>query len=280
MLAEGKEDLEGRQRFVRFLQSESAKLLKPRGTGQVPPCLRIALEGAEGPVSIDVFCTSCVAGQDYYLLAFRADPEQFLAPPDAHDAAIAAIAAPQGASCPSDEVPPLQRHAASSREVVDALKELVQVALLVNNDSPSLDIEEVTLSFQRAPQSHGMPTLRSLVKIEDWQRVEQIFRDLAVPVPETAETADPGGQTEEITDQPDQEHPSQPPIFHFPSHLFLRIPGSRPTSYLCANDVAVGAAEELGPGEVPGKFEVQLSGFRLRHRRRKEQDLESISEDG
>jgi len=66
----------------------------------------------------------------------------------------------------------------------------------VNNDSPSLDIEEVTLSFQRAPQSHGMPTLRSLVKIEDWQRVEQIFRDLAVPVPETAETADPGGQTE------------------------------------------------------------------------------------
>ena len=79
-------DLGGRQRFVRFLQSESAKLLKPRGTGQVPPCLRIALEGAEGPVSIDVFCTSCVAGQDYYLLAFRADPEQFLAPPDAHDA--------------------------------------------------------------------------------------------------------------------------------------------------------------------------------------------------
>ena len=79
-------DLEGRQKFVQFLESESAKFLTPRNPGQIPSCLRIVLEGAEGPVSTDVFCTSCAAGQDYYLLAFRADPEQFLAPPDAHDA--------------------------------------------------------------------------------------------------------------------------------------------------------------------------------------------------
>ena len=73
-------DPEGRQNFLQFLRSETA----PRQSQGIPPCLRIALQGAEGPVSTDVFCTSvAAAGEEYYLLALRADPDQFIAPPDA-----------------------------------------------------------------------------------------------------------------------------------------------------------------------------------------------------
>ena len=76
-------DPEGRHNFLQFLRSETA----PRQSKGIPPCLRIALQGAEGPVSTDVFCTSVAAGgEEYYLLALRADPDQFMAPPDASDA--------------------------------------------------------------------------------------------------------------------------------------------------------------------------------------------------
>ena len=56
-------DADGRQRFLHFLQSEAA----PKASkAAIPPCLRIALQGADGPVSTDVFCTSCAAaGKDY-----------------------------------------------------------------------------------------------------------------------------------------------------------------------------------------------------------------------
>ena len=55
-------DVDGRQRFLHFLQSEAAPKVS---NAAIPPCLRIALQGADGPVSTDVFCTSCAAaGQD------------------------------------------------------------------------------------------------------------------------------------------------------------------------------------------------------------------------
>ena len=73
-------DPEGRQNFLQFLRSETA----PRQSKGIPPCLRIALQGAEGPAFTDVLCTSvAAAGEEYYLLALQADPDQFIAPPDA-----------------------------------------------------------------------------------------------------------------------------------------------------------------------------------------------------
>ena len=141
-------DPEGRQNFLQFLRSETA----PRESDGIPPCLRIALQGAEGPVSTDIFCTSlAAAGQDYFLLALRADPDQFLAPPDA-------LAAPP-ARCPvhPQGMRPAEPSQASSIEVPEALKELVQATLLVSKESPGMDIEEVSLSFLRNPRENGMP---------------------------------------------------------------------------------------------------------------------------
>ena len=241
-------DTEGRQRFLEFLDSEAST---KDSQSTIPACLRIALQGAAGPVSTDVFFTRCgVAAQDYYLLAFRADPEQFLAPPAADG---------QQPRWQYEQPQPPQVAPPSSAEVVGAFKELVQATVLVSNETPAMDVEEVTLSFQRSKDrsaDSGMPTLRSFIRINDWERVEQLFNKVQVS-------------------EADQDQQVR-----FPSPLLLRIPGSRPPSYLCAKSVSVSIAEE-DEGQGARSFWLHLDAFDLRHsRRRKEQDLESISEDG
>ena len=152
-------DADGRQQFLQFLQSE---VLPQERKAAIPPCLRIVLQGAHGPVSTDVFCTSCAAaGQDFYLLALRADPDQFGIPPDAPDP-------PQSAAWQFDQQRQQRQpsESNSSVEVAEAFRELMQVRLLVNIDTPRLDIEEATLSFSRSCHRNGMPTLRSFVSIQ------------------------------------------------------------------------------------------------------------------
>eukprot|EP00435_Cladocopium_sp_Y103_P060602 s912_g22.t1 len=241
-------DPEGRQNFLQFLRSETA----PRQVAEgIPPCLRIALQGAEGPVSTDVFCTSlAAAGEEYYLLALRADPDQFMAPPDAQ--AAQAQQHPQGMKQPAEP----SQGPASSIEVAEAFKELMQATLLVSKESPGMDIEEVSLSFLRHPHENGMPTLRSFIQINDWPRVEDFFRNARSPSVE------------------DEEIPG------FPAPLLFRIPGSRPRAYLSARTTSVTVAEEEEPGK-PSQFHLQLSAFDVRQlRRRREPDMDSIDEEG
>ena len=237
-------DTEGRQRFLEFLDSEAST---KDSQSTIPACLRIALQGAAGPVSTDVFFTRCgVAAQDYHLLAFRADPEQFLAPPAADG---------QQPRWRYEQPPPPQVAPPSSAEVVGAFKELVQATILVNNETPAMDVEEVTLSFERSDRSDsGMPTLRNFIRINDWERVEQLFNKVQVSE----------------ADQDQQVH-------RFPSPLLLRIPGSRPPSYLRAKNITVSMAEE---SEEVQSFWLHLNAFDVKHSRRKEQDLESIGENG
>ena len=62
-------DADGRQRFLHFLHGEASP---KTSKAAIPPCLRIALQGADGPVSTDVFCTSCAAaGQDWSCPKFK-----------------------------------------------------------------------------------------------------------------------------------------------------------------------------------------------------------------
>eukprot|EP00435_Cladocopium_sp_Y103_P033989 s73_g8.t1 len=191
-------DTESRERFLHFLQSQA---VTGKGTGSIPPGLRISLQGAEGPVSLDIFCTSCmVQGNYYFLLALKADPDQFLAPPDAN------VPAPHSSQTTQ-----------SSTEVVEPFEELMQVAMLVNNDTPEMDIEEVTLSFLRSTDDKGgMPTFRSL----DWPRVESIVTACC------ASSIEP------------------PEVLKLSAPLLLRLPGARSRSYYCAGDVTVGVADE------------------------------------
>eukprot|EP00435_Cladocopium_sp_Y103_P028423 s444_g7.t1 len=246
-------DPEGRQNFLQFLGSENT----PGKSEGIPPCLRIVLQGAEGPVSTDVFCTSlAAAGEEYYLLALRADPDQFMAPPDA-------LADAPPARRPVSEQHPRMRPAepsqgpASSIEVAEAFKELMQVTLLVSKESPGMDIEEVSLSFLRHPHENGMPTLRNFIRINDWPRVEDFLKKARSPPVE--DEAIPG----------------------FPAPLFFRIPGSRPRAYLLARSISVSVAEEEEESGMPSHFHLHLSVFDVQQlRRRHEQDLESIHEEG
>ena len=238
-------DPEGRQNFLQFLQSETA----PRESDCIPPCLRIALQGAEGPVSTDIFCTSlAAAGQDYFLLALRADPDQFLAPPDVLAAPPARPPVPDPQTMRPAEP---SQGTASSIEVPEALKELVQATLLVSKESSGMDIEEVSLSFLRHPRS------RNFMRINDWPRMEDFFKRARSPP--VKDEAIPG----------------------FPSPLLLRIPGSRPRAYLLARSTSVSVAEEEEEESgKPSHFYLNLGFFDVQQlRRRNEQDLESIHED-
>ena len=223
-------DADGRQQFSQFLQSE---VLPQAGKAAIPPCLRIVLQGAHGSVSTDVFCTSCaVAGQDFYLLALRADPDQFGIPPDAPDPPDP----PQSAWQFGREQPKRQpSEGDSSVEVAEAFRELVQLRLLVNIDTPRLDIEEATLSFSRSRHRDGMPTLRSFVSINDWARVEDLFRH--------AKKGFKAGSAQ---------------AWRFPSPLLFRIPGSRPRSYLRARSAVVTVGDEDEESEGPPAFEFHL----------------------
>eukprot|EP00435_Cladocopium_sp_Y103_P034311 s535_g8.t2 len=188
-------DAESRENFVRFLSSD---VVESSGDGDadgspcstpasrlassVPRGLRVSLQGATGPVSLDLFCTRLPgqgpAGSDQCLLALKEDPEQVLAsvpvPADASPPLGPLRTAQEG------RLPPQSlagRSRSSVSEVVEAYDELVEVALLVSNSTGLLDIEEAHLSFQRqsnAPRIEtGMPTLRRFIRPSDWDRERQ-----------------------------------------------------------------------------------------------------------
>eukprot|EP00438_Fugacium_kawagutii_P026373 Skav206094 [mRNA] locus=scaffold2150:234917:238833:- [translate_table: standard] len=73
-------DSESRQKFSKFLEAEDdSESSMPRG-------LRVSLQGATGPVSVDLFCTALPrSAGDYCLLAMKEDPLEQLqtTPPEA-----------------------------------------------------------------------------------------------------------------------------------------------------------------------------------------------------
>ena len=79
-------DTDSRQRFMQFWNAQSRSNISGgshpegnTGTATMPLGFRVRLQGAQGPVSVDVFCTRLPdygAGRDHYLLALKEDPEQ------------------------------------------------------------------------------------------------------------------------------------------------------------------------------------------------------------
>ena len=218
-------DLESRKRFLNFLTNEVQGQPEALPTG-----LRVSLQGARGPVSLDLFCTQVSPG-DLCMLAIKQDPEQAAAPPPEAE---------------PNSLPWTRLHRRRSRsqsttsETVEAYDELVRIALLVSTRTGFLDIEEAHLSFKRqSPEltiETGMPTLRRFINPSDWDRIE--------------------GMLDFVTDC------GQPAFFRHP--MLFRMPGET-LKYLRSNETSVCAAMPIdsidGTGEEAKYFWLHLSDF-------------------
>ena len=137
----------------------------------------------------------------------------------------------------------LKRLAVQVKKLCLPFSELEQVAILVNTETPAMDIEEVTLSYLRQSPRDLMPTLQQFVKVNDWERLQDIF--------------------EAASKFEEEERPEVKS-----SATMIR----RSKSYLRAGEVSVAAAED-----GIKSFWLRLSHFTKSCSR--EGDLESISEE-
>ena len=216
-------DVESRKRFLNFLTNESGQ---PEA---LPTGLRVSLQGARGPVSLDLFCTQVSPG-DLCMLAIKQDPEQAAAPPEAEPNSLPSTRSHRRYS----------RSQSTTSETVEAYDELVRIALLVSTRTGFLDIEEAHLSFKRqSPEltiETGMPTLRRFINPSDWDRIE--------------------GMLDFVTDC------GQPAFFRHP--MLFRMPGET-LKYLRSNETSVCAAMPIdsidGTGEEAKYFWLHLSDF-------------------
>ena len=250
-------DAEARQRFLQFL-SEDAKGAecedaRIHSNPAMPLGLRVSLQGARGPVSLDLFCTSGSisgpTGNDLCLLAIKEDAEQIA--PDA----------------PPDSVPPMSSIRQGLRfpstrstlsELVEAYDELTQVALLVSNNTGFMDIEEAHLSFKRQSPAltieQGMPTLRRFIRPSDWDRIEGMFTFVAnLPAYERQRC-------------------------YFRKPMLFRIPGES-RSYLRSKETCVSRAEDAGETSGAMHFWMYFTDFdSTQVLRPREQELPGIHE--
>ena len=218
---------ESRQRFLSFLTDPLQGQTEALPTG-----LRVSLQGARGPVSLDLFCTQVSPG-DLCMLALKQDLEQAQkrAPPEAEPNSLPRWPRSHRRRSPSQS---------SISETVEAYDELAQIALLVSTRTGFLDIEEAHLSFKRqSPEltiETGMPTLRRFINPSDWDRIE--------------------GMLDFVTESAE----SRPAFFRHP--MLFRMPGET-LKYLRSNETSIckAAMPIDGTGEEAKYFWLHLSDF-------------------
>eukprot|EP00438_Fugacium_kawagutii_P009524 Skav209797 [mRNA] locus=scaffold1201:209212:214227:- [translate_table: standard] len=241
-------DVQSRDAFKKFLAADAGASL--------PTGLRVSLQGANGPVSMDLFHTRIVrdgAGGDYSLLAMKEDADELSrAIPDAQET--------QNPSLPHTERGPGARSASSASHVVEGYDELVQFSLLVNNSTDMLDIQEARLTFNRCcllpTLESGMPTLRRFIRATDWHRIEAMIRNVA--------------------ELPAEDKHAQ---CYFRHPMLFRIPGES-RSYLRSHDTFVTLADTAIVPGTPTRFWVCFSCFdESQFRRPRLQDLDEIPEE-
>lgn len=193
-----------------------------------------------------LFVGPCFGG----LFAIREDADQSLhsAPPDAlNDSGPVATAGESE-----------NRTGSSMSDAVEAYDELVEIALLLTNDTESLDIREVHLSFCRQSLyslDSGMPTLRKFIRPTDWHRIETMM-GIVTNLPPAA-----------IQQRCCFRHP-----------MLFRLPGES-RSHLRSRETSMSLAGRNAAG-VPTHFWMHLASFDdSQIRRPRRQDLEGIREE-
>eukprot|EP00435_Cladocopium_sp_Y103_P042064 s1400_g11.t1 len=248
-------DAEGRQNFLHFLNVEDpSAATMPRG-------LRVSLQGADGPVSLDLFHTripSQDSGVDYCLLAMKEDAEQ-RTPPEAPPGASPLPHGPAGHAS-WQQAMPSQTRSSEVTEIAESFEELMEIALLFSNETGFLDIKEVRLVFQRQSWlptiESGMPTLRRFIRPSDWDRIEQMLQNVINLPPADIERR-----------------------CYFRHPMLFRVPGAS-RSYLCARDTYIVLGQPSIDTDRPIHFRMHLASFDSSHLLRpREQELEGIEEE-
>eukprot|EP00438_Fugacium_kawagutii_P011758 Skav222932 [mRNA] locus=scaffold1489:420474:421736:+ [translate_table: standard] len=239
-------DAQSRDAFQQFLSADVPRESLPAG-------FRVSLQGADGPVSMDLFHAKIPmdGGSDYSLLAMKEDAEQSSCSiPDAKM---------QNPPVPRAERGPGAGSVGSISHVVEGYDELVQFSLLVNNSTDMLDIQEARLTFNRQSLlptlESGMPTLRRFIRPTDWHRIETMIRN--------------------VTELPAEDMHAQ---CYFRHPMLFRIPGES-RSYLSSHDTFVTLADTAIVPGTPTRFWFCFSCFDdSQLRRPRLQDLEEIRE--
>eukprot|EP00438_Fugacium_kawagutii_P034975 Skav232693 [mRNA] locus=scaffold860:38663:39841:- [translate_table: standard] len=245
-------DSESREKFSKFLEAEDTESSMPRG-------LRVSLQGARGPVSVDLYCTALPrsgAASDYCLLAMKEDPQEQLqsTPPEAPPNAV-----PERIQQPRALPERGTSRSSGPSEIVVAYDDLVEIGLLVSDVTGLLDIEQAHFYFKRKSAvskiESGMPTLTKFIRPSDWDRLERMFST--------------------VTNLPPQDQHER---CYFRRPTYFRVPGES-RRYLCARHTSLRLADEsITPGR-PSRFWMHLAQFDSNIRRLREGELEEIEEE-
>ena len=168
-----------RCRFSNFIEASTKAATKPADGTQTnaPTCLRVSLCGASNTrVRADIFHVPVPhlfgADHPYHLLAISEDSES-RNPPACSDAVpdLARITAARA------RTPSSTSGSSSGSTIWQPLPELAGVMLLVDGSSPSFDIEQAHLSFERRVSDNeaesAIPSLRKFCRPTDWEPLRQ-----------------------------------------------------------------------------------------------------------
>lgn len=231
---------ESREAFRSFVDTNSQQPM-PRG-------LRVSLQGAYGPVSMDIFQTPIPAlGPGHRVLAIKGDLDVPI--PDALPGSTPVLTGPD-----SPTKSPLSPRSITSEVTVEAYEELVQVSFLVNNSGGLLDILEARIKFKRQSEASklrlGMPTLRGILRPGDCALVERTLAS-------SFQSRSSPGQRK-----------------HLKTPLLLRLLGEARASYVRARTAYVTLPEDTWGANAPS-FWMKLKDFDPLPR-----ELEGIREEG
>ena len=236
------------QRFDDFLAESAKKNANHHGT---PRCCRVALNGAEREVPVDVFHVELPkrlgTSADCHLLALIEDADARLraeASQNLHaDPAQNPLAHGPG---PGLALSASESQSSCSSESYEMFEELSQLTLLLDCSTEMIDIKEAHARFARiTDEAHmklGMPTLKRLIRPSDWPAVQAQLSHLAHR-----------GTTHKGT----ARSQTLPP-------MMLRVPGEQ-KRYVHAKGASVKAAYSgFRPQGVPAYLQLTLNKFHKR----------------
>ena len=177
-----------RPQFRRFMLGHSLE-----ATGDMaPPCLRVSLKRANVRVGVDMFHVKMphTFGEACHLVALREDcetrsPPEVTEEAETNDDAFRMLRKSDATSPPSESS--ISRASqVSANSILQICRNLSEMTLLVDPQSPLLDVEQAHLSFVHC-KNEAMPSLRRLIQPTDWGAAHQKLLDFASGASSTGE---------------------------------------------------------------------------------------------